>query len=505
MDNINISMDNINQKKNYYSQLDFFTITKKYWKEQIIFYFLTALSCLLSFIVDHNVISNSWEKVSTGKWTPNFEIFGKVSISFRNLPCFMFFMAALTVIYCLAVLAHVYYAPYFANKISRDLRKKLMNKFFRLCDGTYDKKKALNIFNNDTECFVANVVFAPNQLFYLILTIIYAFSSVKISRNKAVWMAGSIYLLVIITIIFFFDKLLYQKDLNLQKVLENRTKKEDIAINKRDLIIKKGLVNNFSQDYKKTVNYVWEVANKREWIHTLSWVIPTYSLISYGGDLFLLPFIHKQGKSAYLTLKIFGKLFNAMKKMVERLKLYPYYFVAKKRLNDFLQLSERDDIQQNILISEPIENITLQKVNFAYEENKPVLKKLSLKFEKGKVNHLAGENGFGKSTIINLIMGLYHPQQGEIFVNNKYKISEINLIQWRKKIAYSEHENLIENGLSTGQKQLADLSNLFANSENKEVLIFDEADNSLDEKNKKEFREKLAELSSQKIVILVSH
>jgi len=63
----------------------------------------------------------------------------------------------------------------------------------------------------------------------------------------------------------------------------------------------------------------------------------------------------------------------------------------------------------------------------------------------------------------------------------------------------------VENGLSTGQKQLTDLSNLFANNESKEIFIFDEADNALDENNKKEFRQKIEKISKKKLVILVSH
>ena len=102
-------------------------------------------------------------------------------------------------------------------------------------------------------------------------------------------------------------------------------------------------------------------------------------------------------------------------------------------------------------------------------------------------------------------MGLSQPNEGEIRINDKYKVSDINLVKWREKIAYAEHKNLIENGLSTGQKQLADLNNLFANSENKEIFIFDEADNALDENNKKEFHQKIEKISKEKLVILISH
>src|SRR4051812_5075895 len=100
-------------------------------------------------------------------------------------------------------------------------------------------------------------------------------------------------------------------------------------------------------------------------------------------------------------------LFDALKKMMERLKEFPYYFSAKKRLNQLLNQAERNDIQDDLLITEPIEKLTLKKVSFGYKQNKLVLNNFNLEFQKGTINYLTGANGFGKSTIINLIMGLY--------------------------------------------------------------------------------------------------
>ncbi|RHZ35527.1 ABC transporter ATP-binding protein/permease [endosymbiont GvMRE of Glomus versiforme] len=486
-------------------KLNLFTITKKYWKEQIIFYFLTFLSCLLSFIIDQNAISGEWKIISKGKWTPNFKIFNWVVIKdFGKLSYFMLFMAVLVIIYCLIVIAHVYYAPYFANKISRNLRDKLMNKLFRLRNVAYDKKSALNAFNKDTERFVNMIVFVPNQLFYLVLSVIFGLILIKFENNKLIW-AGLGYSLIIIATIIFIDKFLYKRDLKFQKASENQTKKENIAVNKRDLIIKKGLTSDFCQEYKKTVNYTWDKADKKEWTYTLSWVIPSFSLIPYS-EFFFLPFVYKGGENAFLALRVFNKIFSGIKKMIERTRDYPYYFTAKKRLNDFLQLPERDDIQKNVVINETITQIQLKEVSFGYEKNKLVINELNLKFEKGKINYLSGENGFGKSTIINLLVGLYQPNKGHIIVNEKYNLNEINLLVWRQeKIAYAEHENLIENGLSTGQKQLADLNSLFASSENKEIFIFDEADNALDENNKKELQQRIDKIAKKKLVILISH
>src|SRR4051794_34863755 len=115
--------------------------------------------------------------------------------------------------------------------------------------------------------------------------------------------------------------------------------------------------------------------------------------------------------------------------MTERLRFYPFGLSAQKQINNFLAQPERNDHQKNILVEEPITKIELKKVSFAYQENKSILKKLDLQFQKGEVNYLTGANGFGKSTIISLIMGLYQPNEGEVLINNKYKLNEINLIK----------------------------------------------------------------------------
>jgi len=63
---------------------------------------------------------------------------------------------------------------------------------------------------------------------------------------------------------------------------------------------------------------------------------------------------------------------------------------------------------------------------------------------------------------------------------------------------------LVEQG-STGQRQLANINQILKQKKNVQIFCFDEADNALDQDNQEQVREKIKQLSKNKIVVYIKH
>lgn len=80
-------------------------------------------------------------------------------------------------------------------------------------------------------------------------------------------------------------------------------------------------------------------------------------------------------------------------------------------------------------------SIIFDNVEFAYNEEREVLKNVSFKIPMGKVTAIIGGNGAGKSTVFKLITRLYEPKSGEIRFGDE-DIANYDLKQWRDKFSY---------------------------------------------------------------------
>ena len=101
---------------------------------------------------------------------------------------------------------------------------------------------------------------------------------------------------------------------------------------------------------------------------------------------------------------------------------------AALALVDKLAISLSEHVEQNgISVGQTLNKaIELDHVSFGYEEEKTVLKDISIQFEAGRSYALVGGSGSGKSTLLNLLMGSYFNYQGEIRYDGQ-ELKQINL------------------------------------------------------------------------------
>lgn len=106
-----------------------------------------------------------------------------------------------------------------------------------------------------------------------------------------------------------------------------------------------------------------------------------------------------------------------------------------------------DEAEKNVeptggnLIPTLREGILLEQVSFSYEKH-PVLRQVNLEIPAAKLTALVGFSGAGKTTVVDLIIGLLPPDSGRILIDHQ-EMGHVNLRAWRRMIGYVPQENLL--------------------------------------------------------------
>ena len=93
--------------------------------------------------------------------------------------------------------------------------------------------------------------------------------------------------------------------------------------------------------------------------------------------------------------------------------------------------------------------IRLRDLTFYYSrESKPSIKKINLTIEKNSTVAFVGTTGSGKTTTVDLILGLLKPSSGEILVND-ISLSPKNIRQWQNNLGYvPQHIHLLDDSVA---------------------------------------------------------
>ena len=106
---------------------------------------------------------------------------------------------------------------------------------------------------------------------------------------------------------------------------------------------------------------------------------------------------------------------NSIKEISSVTKKEKEYYEGKKSIND-------------------VKQIKLKNITFKYKNN-IIFQNLSINFDLKKIIFIDGKSGVGKTTLLDLIIGLYKPDKGLIILDN-ININNINLLKWRQQIGY---------------------------------------------------------------------
>ena len=331
----------------------------------------------------------------------------------------------------------------------------------------------------------------------------------------------------------------------------------------KDLLIH-GLQTNFISKYKKSTDNYYSSWSSNQVLALL----PRYAieLTAYGtmisAILFLLfsfdnnigevlPIIAVFGLASMKMLPAFQQCYFSVSTMRANMNAY---LVVRKELLDIR--NQENSYDEDLELESELtfkEKVSLHGISFQYQENKDeVLNDISFDINANQTVGLVGASGSGKSTVINILIGLLEPTKGSINVDGQ-ELTKANLGAWQQKIGFvsqdiflldaSIKENIafgyhpkdidlkriekvlemaqldkfvltLPNGIDTsvGERgmqlsggQLQRIGIARALYGNPEILVFDEATSNLDRISEKLIMETIATIGKSTTIIMIAH
>lgn len=93
-----------------------------------------------------------------------------------------------------------------------------------------------------------------------------------------------------------------------------------------------------------------------------------------------------------------------------------------------------------------LKGINFDNITFGYEDGKPVLNSITARIHAGEMIGLIGASGEGKTTLIHLLMSLYQPDKGTIYLNNSHDKYYKATSSIRSMISYVPQGNTLFSG-----------------------------------------------------------
>jgi len=146
--------------------------------------------------------------------------------------------------------------------------------------------------------------------------------------------------------------------------------------------------------------------------------------------------------SVMVLVLLLGRILNQLQKtqkMYQKLGTTQSAFWSLRR--EIKQAENAREITTGTLEPDPAAPIRFESVSFAYGD-KQVLRDVSLTIRPRALTTIIGPSGAGKTTLIDLIIGLYQPHAGTLYLGDT-DLTRIDIKKWRQKIGYVPQEQVL--------------------------------------------------------------
>ena len=309
---------------------------------------------------------------------------------------------------------------------------------------------------------------------------------------------------------------------------------------------------NFNKDLDNVFGLSMKITQKTGWLSPMMHIMVSIGIaavIGLGSYMIVKGTITSGNFVSFITALIM--LYTPIKLLGNNAKNMQNALLALERVIKQLDAVPRIKDKPNAKILKGLnDSIEFKDVKFEYKKNKPVLKGVSFKVQKGETFALVGNSGGGKSTIVNLIPRFYDIKSGNILIDG-IDVRDYTLESLRDNISIVFQDNFLFSGtirenimlgnlnateaqlqeaikdsyledfikslekgldtnigergvlLSGGQKQRIGIARAFL--KNAPILILDEATSALDNEAEKIVQRAIENLMKDRTVFVIAH